>query len=150
MTVLSGEATIRFGVADTSEDMRANTWGGDHEAEGIEVRARKGDVFLIPAGVAHKSYAPVPDVGFLRLTEGDGHSIGAENPEKFLREMELSGFVMMGAYPVGAEWDFVEREDDPTEWRRVWSVGRPESDPVLGNSLKGIRGLWRDGPLARL
>ncbi|KAK3092216.1 hypothetical protein LTR53_019624, partial [Teratosphaeriaceae sp. CCFEE 6253] len=50
MAVLSGSATIRFGVADTSNDMEASTFGDAHEAGGVEVHAEKGDVFLIPAG----------------------------------------------------------------------------------------------------
>ncbi|KAJ4210972.1 hypothetical protein NW759_013003 [Fusarium solani] len=46
MAVLSGHATIRFGVADTSEDMHDNTYGSAREEGGIELKAEAGDIFL--------------------------------------------------------------------------------------------------------
>ncbi|KAI5478366.1 hypothetical protein MNV49_005217 [Pseudohyphozyma bogoriensis] len=66
MAVLVGTATIRFGVSD------------DESPEGaLEITAGEGDVFVVPAGVAHKTFGP----------EG--------------------GFTMVGGYPEGSPpWDF--------------------------------------------
>ncbi|KAK3214199.1 hypothetical protein GRF29_28g2361656 [Pseudopithomyces chartarum] len=65
MVVIAGEgATIRFGVADKggSESSSSHpTDGGNgddtdaHEPGGITLTAHKGDVFIVPAGVAHKT-----------------------------------------------------------------------------------------------
>jgi uncharacterized protein YjlB len=52
MAVLSGEATIRFGVADTDNDLDRNTYGDGKEDGGVELHAKAGDVFIIPAGGA--------------------------------------------------------------------------------------------------
>lgn len=113
MAVLSGSATIRFGVADTTADMEANTTGGAWEGGGIELHAEAGDVFILPAGTAHKTYDTRPEAPFALLTPGDGHRIlggaGADEVRKALEEVELSGFTMIGAYPYGGgEWDFAE------------------------------------------
>ena len=75
MAVLSGTATIRFGVADTSEDLDANTYGQAWEDGGIELTAKAGDVFVIPAGIAHKTYNTKPEAKFQLLTPGTGHGI---------------------------------------------------------------------------
>lgn len=129
MAVLSGEATIRFGVAD---DEPVGGGGG-----GIEVHARAGDVFVLPAGLAHKTFDTEPtDSTFKLLTPGD------EGPSAGLANVELSGFTMIGAYPVGATWDFAVGGEHEGRYEEVWSVPKPERDPVLGADPAGLTGLW--------
>ncbi|KAJ5451513.1 Cupin 1 [Penicillium cf. griseofulvum] len=108
MAVLSGTAKIRFGVADTSDDMFENTHGSSWEEGGMELEAQAGDFFIIPAGVAHKTYDTKPEAEFKLLTPGTGHGIEADDPKKALGHIQLSGYTMMGAYS-GGDWDFVER-----------------------------------------
>ncbi|KAF2220997.1 hypothetical protein BDZ85DRAFT_297692 [Elsinoe ampelina] len=147
MTVLSGRATIRFGAADLSPDLDANTWGKagvDFEAGGVEVRAEKGDVFIVPAGVAHKTYDAEPGAGFALLTPGRGKGVEAGDRRGAVEGVVLEGFTMMGAYPRGGvEWDFVEGERGRERRERSWGVGRPGRDPVLGEEKRGICGTWR-------
>lgn len=132
MAVLSGNATIRFGVADTSADMEANTHGSSSsgveawEKGGVEIFAQRGDVFVLPAGTAHKTYNTKPDAEFALLTPGDGHRIVRqeeagglgeegyyETVRRKLEEVQLDGFTMLGAYPWhGGEWDFREGGED--------------------------------------
>ncbi|KAH6984285.1 hypothetical protein BKA56DRAFT_630755 [Ilyonectria sp. MPI-CAGE-AT-0026] len=140
MAVLSGHATIRFGVADTSEDMEENTYGSAYEQGGIELKAVAGDI----SGVAHKTYDPRPETSFERLTKGDGHSLVGDNPREDLGKIELSGFTMMGAYN-GGQWDFVQSGGD---YEQIWALSKPELDPVLGDSEEGLRRLWRGNNLA--
>ena len=140
MAVLSGTATIRFGAGDTSRDLQANTFGEAHE-QGVEVTAEAGDVFVIPAGVAHKTFNAKPDASLKLLTPGDGHSIGAEDPRAALGAIELSGFTMLGAYK-GGDWDFVTSGGD---YEGSWSVPKPELDPVFGSGEEGLRTLWPGG-----
>jgi uncharacterized protein YjlB len=131
MAVLSGSARIRFGVADTTDDMEANTTGDGYESGGIVVDANVGDVFVLPAGTAHKTHAVSPDEGFKLLTPGDGHRIDASmeggDVRKALEKLKLDGFTMIGAYPIGSgEWDFAQggesegeyevSVDDPVHW----------------------------------
>lgn len=111
MAVLSGSATIRFGVADTLDDMDANTHGDAREAGGIELEANAGDVFILPAGTAHKTFDTQPKAEFALLTPGDAHRIGESEPvvREALENTKLDGFTMIGAYPVGGgEWDFAK------------------------------------------
>jgi uncharacterized protein YjlB len=49
---------------------------------------------------------------------------------------------MMGAYPVGSEWDFAVGGESEGVYQRVWEVAKPERDPVLGNGEEGLCGLW--------
>lgn len=72
---------------------------------------RAGDVVVIPAGVAHR-----------RLESGDG-------------------FLMVGAYPPGQDWDLLRGEpgERPQADRNIAAVAMPVSDPVAGV----------DGPLVR-
>lgn len=144
MAVLSGTATIRFGVADTSEDLDENTHGSAWEDGGVEVEAEAGDVFIIPAGVAHKSFNTKPEDEFKLLTPGKGHGIEAEDPRKALADIELSGYTMMGAYS-GGEWDFVKSGGD---YEKVWAVPKPEFDPVFGKAEEGLCREWRGGGVA--
>jgi uncharacterized protein YjlB len=151
MVVLSGTATIRFGVGDTSLDMDENTTGSAREEGGIEVEARAGDIFLLPAGTAHKTYNTKPQADFTLLSPGDGHSIPAEDARIVLDDVQLSGFTMMGAYPEGSGyWDSMKGGENAGEYEKVWSVEMPESDPVLGKSEMGILGQWSPKALARV
>jgi uncharacterized protein YjlB len=142
MAVLSGTATIRFGVADTDDDLEKNTHGSSKEEGGIELQANAGDVFVIPAGVSHKTFDTRPSASFERLTPGDGHHVSGEDVRKALADIELSGFTMIGAYPRGSEWDFMKGGEDTDNYEKVWSVPKPDKDPVFGNSSSGVCGLW--------
>ena len=145
MAVLSGTATIRFGVADTSEDMGDNTFGNAREEGGIELQAKAGDAFIVPAGMAHKTYATEPKDSFVLLTPGDGHRVDGEDVRAALEETEtrITGFTMIGAYPKdGGEWDSREGGEDVGAFDNIWNVPIPELDPVLGDSEQGLRGLW--------
>ncbi|KAK0392007.1 hypothetical protein NLU13_1505 [Sarocladium strictum] len=147
MAVLSGQAMIRFGVADTSEDMEANTYGQAREEGGVELEAKAGDVFILPAGTAHKTYNAKPETEFTLLTPGDGHRVGGgEDVREALRETEgrITGFTMIGAYPRDSgPWDFQVGGEDVGAFDKVWRVPLPECDPVLGKSAEGLRGLWQ-------
>jgi uncharacterized protein YjlB len=68
-------------------------------------------VIVIPAGVAHR-----------RLDSGDG-------------------FMMVGAYPPGQDWDLLRGEagDRPAADRNIAAVPVPKTDPVAG----------KDGPLVQ-
>lgn len=154
MVVLSGTATIRFGVADTSDNMHANASGADREQGSVEIKAKVGDVFIVPAGVAHKTHDASPEAEFALLSPGDGHGVDVDDAEngkergrdlgEVLDQVELSGFTMLGAYPEGCEWDSKEGgEVSKEKWTSVWSVPVPERDPVLGESGEGLVGLWK-------
>lgn len=98
MAVLSGTAKIRFGAADTFPDMHENTHGSAWEAGGIVLQAEAGDVFVIPAGVAHKTHDTKPEAEIALLSPGRRHGIEAEDPAEALSKIRLEGFTMMGAY----------------------------------------------------
>ncbi|KAL6920659.1 hypothetical protein ACHAPO_004658 [Fusarium lateritium] len=137
MAVLSGTATIRFGVGDTSEDLQENTYGSSWENGGIELQAEAGDVFVIPAGVAHKTYNTKPEAEFKLMSPGVGHGIEADDPRQALSEIELSGYTMMGAYN-GGNWDFVKSGGD---YGKSWRVRKPKYDPVFGE-VDGLVKSW--------
>lgn len=141
MAVLSGTATIRFGVGDTSEDLQENTYGSAWEEGGILLEAEAGDVFVIPAGVAHKTHNTKPAAEFKLLSPGVGHGIEADDPKKALSEIELDGYTMMGAYN-GGEWDFVKSGGD---YGKSWKVPKPERDPVFGEADEGLVKTWPGG-----
>jgi uncharacterized protein YjlB len=147
MTVLTGSARIRFGVADTTEDLEESTNGNGRESGGIEINAKAGDVFVLPAGTAHKTFLTRPEAEFALLTPGGAHQIGdgKENPREVLEKLKLDGFTMMGAYPMhGGEWDFAVGGEDVGSFEKVWDVPRPEKDPVLGKAREGLVGQWSD------
>ncbi len=146
MAVLSGTARIRFGVADTSSDLDENTHGAAWEAGGVELEAEAGDVFVIPAGVAHKTYNTQPSAEFALLTPGRGHGLGAEDPRAALRDITVDGFAMMGAYS-GGDWDFVEQGGN---YEQVWAVPKPECDPVFGKDGRGLSSTWPGSKTAPL
>lgn len=142
MVVMTGKATIRFGVADTVDDMGQNTYGDGKEDGGVELQAKAGDVFIIPAGVAHKTFNPEPATPFQRLSPGDGHSLPPDFREK-LAGIELSGFTMMGSYPMdGGAWDFAVGGEGAATFAKVWSIPPPKLDPMLGQSKEGLCRLW--------
>lgn len=139
MAVLSGTATIRFGVGDTSPDLKENTDGSAWEEGGVLLEAEAGDVFIIPAGVAHKTHNTKPEMEFALLSPGTGHGIEADDPKKVLSEIKLDGFTMMGAYS-GGDRDFVATGGD---FEKVWAVPKPRYDPVLGSLERGLCQTWR-------
>ncbi|KAI1504302.1 hypothetical protein F5X99DRAFT_371714 [Biscogniauxia marginata] len=144
MVVLTGSATIRFGVADTVDDLEQSTHGSGSEEGGVEIQASAGDVFVIPAGVAHKTYDAAPQESLALLTPGDGHSLGTQDVTGSLAAIQFNGFTMMGAYPAaGGEWDFAKGGEDVGQFDRVWGVGKPARDPILGEASEGIRGVWQ-------
>lgn len=143
MVVLSGDATIRFGVADTVSDPEENTHGEGKEVGGIELQAKPGDVFVLPAGLAHKTFNTSPAASFRLLTPGEAHG-ATNNIRSSLDGIQLSGFTMMGAYPQGCKWDFAVGTPDHGQFEKTWSVPKPRKDPVLGLALEGLCGLWDD------
>jgi uncharacterized protein YjlB len=148
MAVISGQgATIRFGAADTSQDMEENTHGEGKEDGALYLEAGMGDVFIIPAGIAHKTFDPKPPqtTDARQMAPGDGHlTAEPEEARRALKEIDLNGdFMMIGAYPFGGEWDWSVGGDHEGKYDEVWNVPCPESDPVLGKSEEGLRGLWR-------
>ena len=142
MAVLSGTATIRFGVADTVADLDENTFGKGQEEGGVEVLAKKGDVFILPAGTAHKTFNTQPPAEFKLLSPGDGHSIPSVDVRAALAGVELDGFTMMGAYPADSVWDFAVGGENRGHYDKVWNVPKPENDPVLGKTATGLCGFW--------
>ena len=141
MAVLTGTATIRFGVADTDLDLEESTHGDGKESGGIEVHAEAGDVFVLPAGTAHKTF-DTKNSTFKLLTPGDGHSIEADDVRSTLANMELSGFTMIGSYPLDSVWDFAKGGENEGDYEKVWDVPKPELDPVLGRTQEGLCGHW--------
>jgi uncharacterized protein YjlB len=157
MTVISGEAaTIRFGVADSSSWEHGKFPIGDRadgEEGGVEIEARLGDVFIIPAGVSHKTFAPQPPTSTLAFHQPPDIAAGhakdiTDDKEKerrrFFESVEVGGeFMMMGAYPYGGVWDFAVGGEHKGTESEVWDVPMPGRDPVLGDSGEGLVGLWR-------
>ncbi|KAM0722475.1 hypothetical protein Q7P37_001916 [Cladosporium fusiforme] len=137
MVVLTGTARIRFGVADVeSKEGDGKTTG--KEDGGVEIDASAGDVFILPAGTAHKTFDTLPEAPLKLLTPGNGHAVDAEG----LRGVELDGFTMMGAYPEGYEWDYALGGDSEGRYQRVWEVPKPGLDPVVGDGEGGLCQLW--------
>ena len=150
MTVLTGTARVRFGVADTSSDLEESTKGNAYEEGGIVLDAKAGDVFILPAGTAHKTHDTTPAT-FTLLTPGTGHGIEADDPRDALGKIELTGFTMMGAYPKGGgDWDFAIGGENEGQYEKVWSVPMPDKDPFLGKSQEGLCGTWQSKLKAKL
>lgn len=143
MVVLTGSARIRFGVADVHQPDNNNASSPDNDNTiskegGVEVDANAGDVFILPAGTAHKTFDTLPEASLKLLTPGDGHAVDLHGIEG----VELEGLTMMGAYPAGSEWDFAIGGESEGLYQRVWEVAKPERDPVLGDVEEGLCGLW--------
>ena len=80
-------------------------FGGEENPKKVEAVIEKGDVIVIPAGVAHR----------------------------LLRDFE-GGFLMVGSYPVGTSWDMCygkAGEEDRVE--KINDVGWFERDPIYGD-----------------
>jgi len=88
LVMLAGSARVQFGGPD-----------------GITVSVEKGDVVIIPAGVAHKKIA------------------------------DTDGFSCMGAYPRGQQYDmnYGKKEERPVADRNIKTVPLPENDPLYGS-----------------
>jgi uncharacterized protein YjlB len=157
MAVISGgSATIRFGVADQPDWKQRGLAVGERgkgEEGGVEIRAQVGDVFIIPAGVSHKTFAPEPETRDLAFHQPEDIEQGKANinlDEKsmerhrsFFEGVKVEGeFMMMGAYPKGGVWDFKVGGEHEGREGEVHGVRVPERDPVLGESEVGLRGLW--------
>jgi uncharacterized protein YjlB len=84
--------------------------GGEN---GQKIEVGKGDVLIIPAGVAHKNLG---------------------------REFQVK---CIGAYPGGREYDIKTGKsgERPGTDRTIAALPRPESDPLFGKEI-GIVGLW--------
>lgn len=141
MIVISGPGSIRWGVADLDDDSDKHTYGTAREEGGPLTEVNIGDVFVIPAGVAHKSYDPFTPSPDFRCLTGDARGIQADDPRAFVRSLELEGFTMMGAYPRGHSWSWGEG-GDCSDFEAVWNVEVPELDPVVGD-VGGIGKYWK-------
>lgn len=82
---------------------------------GVCVELKRGDVLIIPAGVAHKNVKSSSD------------------------------FSVIGAYPGGAEYDIKRGEngDRPAADESIKSVPVPEKDPVYGAAAEGVNACWK-------
>lgn len=82
--------------------------------EGPQFSVQRGDVIVIPAGVAHKNLGCRPD------------------------------FRVVGAYPAGQSWDLNvgKAGERPQADRNMANVPLPETDPVFGETRPLVR-LWR-------
>ncbi|KAL1846924.1 hypothetical protein Plec18170_008892 [Paecilomyces lecythidis] len=145
MVVLSGPGTIRWGTADLNDDPQKHTYGisgRDYEGGGVFVNVDAGDLFVIPAGVAHKSFNPkTPNPDPECLTGGEAHRIESDDPRKFVGELKVSGFTMMGAYPQGMSWGWAEGGAHIGRYQSVWDVENPKLDPYFGDK-GGINIYW--------
>ncbi|KAH8703494.1 hypothetical protein BGW36DRAFT_286986 [Talaromyces proteolyticus] len=147
MVVLSGSATIQFGAADQEDrgDGSTGATNGGHEEDGVKVQAHVGDVFVIPAGVAHKTFDTSPSLPFALLTPRNGPDVSAHDQRQAIADTPLSGFTMMGAYPKeGGAWDFCTGGGHVGDYEKVWAVVKPERDPVLGQAEEGLVGRWSE------
>lgn len=76
-------------------------FGGEANPSRVEVVVEKGDVVVVPAGVAH------------RLLE------------------DLGDFIMVGAYPGGKDWDMCYgREEEAEKVKAIAHLGWFEKDPL--------------------
>jgi uncharacterized protein YjlB len=160
MAVISGgRAQILFGVADSPED-RAQDLGiggvqrdvnaDGREEGGVLLDAEVGDVFILPAGVAHKTHNPVPKTKGMRFHQPPDKE-DEKGSREFFASVPIKGeFMMIGAYPKGDEWDFKKGGEDEGRFREVWRVKVPERDPVLGVDKAGLTGLWKGGDRGEL
>ncbi|RDW78694.1 cupin domain-containing protein [Aspergillus mulundensis] len=152
MVVVSGPGVVRWGVADLRDpsNWEEHTYGSAFEQGGLEIEVEVGDVFLVPAGVAHKSFDKRSGQhDAVVLTGETAHAIelqeGQDERERVLgveAEGELHGFVMMGAYPRGMNWTWGAGGDHVGRFEECWSVSNPETDPVVGKGKGGLYRYW--------
>ncbi|KAB8337086.1 hypothetical protein FH972_021390 [Carpinus fangiana] len=96
LCVVSGTALVCF--------------GGDENNGRVEPRLQKGDVVIIPAGVAHRLVSS-EDVG---------------GPERF---------EMVGSYPVGKKWDLCYgRKGEEEKVQEIKDLGWFDADPLYGEN----------------
>ena len=80
-------------------------FGGEDNPERVEPIVSRGDVIIVPAGVAHR---------LLEDVEG--------------------GFEMVGSYPKGKQWDMCYgKAGEEKEVERIHSLGWFERDPIYGD-----------------
>lgn len=158
VVVSGGSATIRFGVADAADwspDRYSIGERGDGEEGGLEIEAGLGDVFIIPAGVSHKTFRTNPPTEELNFHQPEDIKQGKAaqrlddeselRHREFFRKVPIEGeFMMMGAYPRGGVWDFAVGGEHDGREGEVWDIKIPERDPVLGMGEEGVTRLWRN------
>jgi uncharacterized protein YjlB len=85
--------------------------GGEH---GVKIKIQKGDVLVIPAGVAHKNLGKEDDVGCI------------------------------GAYPDGRDYDmnYGKPGERPGTDHKIHHVPLPKTNPVYGQG--GLTQVWND------
>ncbi|KAJ5110650.1 hypothetical protein N7532_001185 [Penicillium argentinense] len=140
MVVTTGPGIIRWGVADLDDDTEKNIYGDAFEEGGLQMTAEVGDVFVIPAGVAHKSFDQDAEDEKSGCLTGVARGIESDDPRGLVVSLQLEGFTMMGAYPKGFSWNWGEGGDSPN-FEDVWKVSNAELDPVVGSD-GGIKKYW--------
>ncbi|MCJ1454059.1 hypothetical protein MMC28_004409 [Mycoblastus sanguinarius] len=80
-------------------------FGGEDNPERVELLVEKGDVMIVPAGVAHR-----------------------------LLEDIKGGFNMVGSYPTGKSWDMCYgKEGEEEKVKGIGALGWFERDPIYGD-----------------
>ncbi|RAH48954.1 cupin domain-containing protein [Aspergillus brunneoviolaceus CBS 621.78] len=152
MVVLSGPGRIRWGTADLADDPAKHTYGvagTDFEEGSVFVDVEAGDLFVIPAGVAHKSYdVATANEEPVAWTGSGAQRIEAADERAFVGELQatgkVKGFTMMGAYPGEATWSWAEGGEHVGRFEEVWGVENAVLDPVFGRE-GGIHVYWGKG-----
>ncbi|WWC69968.1 uncharacterized protein I206_103912 [Kwoniella pini CBS 10737] len=147
MLVLSGEAKIKFGSGDLTSNINESLKKGKFELGGIILNAKKGDIFLLPAGLSHKTFNTKPLNSFKLLTPNGTKTMTLESKKKLKEIKEINkekGFIMMGGYPFNfLPGKFSVGGEGALEFSKVWSIPKPNFDPILGNSILGLNYLWK-------
>lgn len=141
MVVVSGPGRIRWGVADLDEDEEKHTYGDAREEGGLLLDVNVGDLFVIPAGVAHKNYDPFTTLPLVNCLTGNARGIESDDPREMVQGLKMKGFMMMGAYPRGENWSWGDGGDSP-DFVAVWNVENPEFDPFVGSG-GGVGKYWK-------
>ena len=90
LCVVSGKARLCF--------------GGEENPERVEAVLERGDVMIVPAGVAHR----------------------------LLKDIE-GGFTMVGSYPIGKGWDMCYgKEGEEAKVKEIGNLGWFTEDPIYG------------------
>lgn len=85
-------------------------FGGEDNEERVEPTVSKGDVIIVPAGVAHR----------------------------LLQDMD-GGFEMVGSYPNGEQWDMCYgKKGEEAKISKIKTLGWFERDPVYGEKGPAI------------